>query len=338
MADPLFVDPAAGRLPAEARLAGAEGSASGRSITLRAGRRRPSLLPRCPGLSTASRSSARTHNYENTPAGLKANGPATSEEASAGSIRVTDQLAASGHQSLLFSNTPGLKHRYNPHIHYDTRFSSGMLDENFSLFWKPGAVFYHEWRDTAQPYHVGPSLRVEADGTLSASGRKLGQIPAETWVRIDLSCVLGQAANGQYDLTVHFPDDSNTIHQQGLPSAPLGSASSAGLDSSPMPTDQPPSPSTTLISDPASPRPGRLIQLEGQGTSCASVVSCVKSPKTNQRTQLTSVDSRSAPPCDSDPESPSAPSLPRADPRTRSSARSGPPTGYRVHPVDHAAS
>ncbi len=106
-----------------------------------------------------------TDNFEKTPVGSKAEGPTTSEEPAAGSIRVTDRFAASGRQCLLFTDAPGLQHRYNPHIHYDTRYTSGLLDEHFSLFWKPGADFYHEWRDDAQPYHVGPSLRVEPDGT-----------------------------------------------------------------------------------------------------------------------------------------------------------------------------
>ncbi len=58
------------------------------------------------------------------------------------------------------------------------------------------------------------------DGTLSASGRKLGHIPAETWVRIDLSCVLGQSANGQYDLTIELPDGTKAIHENRLPCSP----------------------------------------------------------------------------------------------------------------------
>jgi hypothetical protein len=69
---------------------------------------------------------------------------------------------------------------------------------------EPGAIFYHEWRDNANPYHVGPSIRIEADGTLTANGRTLTKVPHSKWFSIQIECGLGAQATGHYNLSLSF--------------------------------------------------------------------------------------------------------------------------------------
>ena len=48
---------------------------------------------------------------------------------------------------------------------------------SFAVRLEPGAVFVHEWRDSSQPYRVGPSIRIDPDGQLSANGKPLLTVP-----------------------------------------------------------------------------------------------------------------------------------------------------------------
>ncbi len=123
------------------------------------------------------------------------------EEKGAG-IRVSDERAASGKQSLKFRDAPGLSKTWQPHLVYQPRFASGVAKMSFDLWLGPGAMVLMEWRDSARPYRVGPSLRIEADGTLVARGKPLMRLPREKWVRFEIVCPLGRRATGKYDLTI----------------------------------------------------------------------------------------------------------------------------------------
>ena len=53
----------------------------------------------------------------------------------------------------------------------------------FDVRIEPGVVMYHEWRDDASPYRVGPSIWIQ-DGKLRAGGRQLVELPpgcGSTW-------------------------------------------------------------------------------------------------------------------------------------------------------------
>ena len=84
----------------------------------------------------------------------------------------------------------------------------------------PLAVVGHEWRDAAQPYHVGPSLQIDANGKLLAGTKHLIDLPAQKWVHVEIACNLGKEAEGTYDLSVTLPGEPPKVFSK----LPCGSA------------------------------------------------------------------------------------------------------------------
>ena len=66
---------------------------------------------------------------------------------------------------------------------------------------EPGAVGHFEWRDYAGgAYRVGPSVRIDGDGKLLSGGKLLGKVPLSRWLRIEITCGLGETADGKWML------------------------------------------------------------------------------------------------------------------------------------------
>ena len=105
---------------------------------------------------------------------------------------------------MKFSDAPGLEHIFNPHLFYVPRFRQGLAVLSFDVRLEAGAVLGHEWRDSAQPFRVGPSLRIDS-GKLSVGGKPLADIPTGTWVHVEITCGLGNQASGTWDLAVTVP-------------------------------------------------------------------------------------------------------------------------------------
>ena len=148
-----------------------------------------------------------SEDFEAVRVGGQPNGAVTVEDADVrtATVRVSNEMAATGQQSLRFVDAVGQKFPYNPHLFYQPRFDEGIFIGKFALNWKTGAIFLHEWRDSANPFKTGPALRVAADGTLFANDRELLKIPAGVWVRFEITCGLGSKATGNYNLKVIFP-------------------------------------------------------------------------------------------------------------------------------------
>lgn len=142
--------------------------------------------------------------FEQTPVGERPALAEVFEENRGDGIRVTDETAAAGKHSLKFTDAPGLAHVFNPHMFYAPHFHQGSAVFSFDVRLESGAVLGHEWRDSAQPYRVGPSLRIDA-GKLSVSGKPLADIPAGTWVHVEINCGLGRKASEAWDLVVTVP-------------------------------------------------------------------------------------------------------------------------------------
>ena len=157
--------------------------------------------------------------FEETPVDQVARGAHSNEEGE-GRIRVSADMAATGAQSLKFTDAPGLKTTFNPHLYYTPNLRHGAAHAEFSIRLAPGAVFYHEWRDSQNPYQTGPSLWFR-DGKLVAGGNELLDIAPDTWVKVAIACPLGAAANGAYNATVTLPDGS--VHPfEGLANGSAG--------------------------------------------------------------------------------------------------------------------
>jgi hypothetical protein len=146
-------------------------------------------------------------DFEVTEVGGKIAGFQTHEENDQATARVTDETAASGERSLKFVDLPGQEHNFNPHIYCTTNFASGVMVGSFDLRMEAGARFFHEWRTADRPYKVGPSLRIGTDSVLKANGTDLVPIPQGTWVHFEITCGLGDDADGTYDLAVRLPGD-----------------------------------------------------------------------------------------------------------------------------------
>ena len=140
--------------------------------------------------------------FESTPPGRPAAWAVTSGESKGASVRVTEAAAATGKRCLKFTDASGLPHAWQPHIYYRPRLRKGVAHLRFAVRLGQGADFVHEWRDAAQPYRVGPSIRIDPAGRLTAKGKPLLTVPADKWIRLDFRTGLGRQATGTYDLAV----------------------------------------------------------------------------------------------------------------------------------------
>lgn len=137
----------------------------------------------------------------------------------AATIRVTNETAARGKQSLKITDATGQKNRYDPHLYYRAHIDNGVATGHFALRFEHGSVtFYHEWRDAAAPYNVGPNLHIDSEGHLTTTGgRLLTTLPAGRWVNFEITCPLGAQANGTWDLTIRLPGRTPPQRFTGLP-------------------------------------------------------------------------------------------------------------------------
>ncbi|MFQ6130435.1 MAG: right-handed parallel beta-helix repeat-containing protein [Armatimonadota bacterium] len=119
-------------------------------------------------------------------------------------LGVTDETAATGRQSLKIVDAPGLEHAYNPHFFYSPSHADGTSRCSFDMRIEAGVVMFHEWRDNANPYRVGPSLSVRA-GKLWFRGRELLTLPVGEWVHFEVVAGLGGKSTGTWELAVTLP-------------------------------------------------------------------------------------------------------------------------------------
>jgi len=140
--------------------------------------------------------------FELTPVGATADNAYTHGETAVATIRVTDELSATGKRCLKFTDAPGLDQPWNPHLYYSPHYVEGVVRQSFDLRLGKGAQVWVEWRDASSPYRVGPSLGIHADGRLTARDRELLTLPVDEWIHFDIVCGLGKQATGTWQLTV----------------------------------------------------------------------------------------------------------------------------------------
>lgn len=119
-------------------------------------------------------------------------------------IRVTDETAASGKHSLKIQDAPGLERSYNPHFYYSPNHTGGVTRCSFYMRIEEGVAMYHEWRDNAQPYRVGPGFRIR-DGKLQVWNKPLIDLPVGGWMHFEIEAGLGKKSTGTWNLTVTIP-------------------------------------------------------------------------------------------------------------------------------------
>src|SRR5690606_37141521 len=140
-------------------------------------------------------------DFEDVEVGTLAPGAQALGEQGEAKIRVSDEAARRGARSLKFTDAAGLDKSFNPHLVFSPHLRGGVAEGSFSVKAGPGAVFYHEWRDSHSPYRVGPSLWIQ-DAQLTAQGQVLMEVPVDTWADVAISCGLGSESTGEYSLAV----------------------------------------------------------------------------------------------------------------------------------------
>jgi hypothetical protein len=145
--------------------------------------------------------------FEHSAVGSSPENAVVSGERAGASIRVSDERAASGRQSLKFVDRKGLEPSWEPHLFYQPRLTAGRVRQGFDLWLGRGALLFTEWRDdTPYPECVGPSVTFDGSGNVSFGGRVLTAVPAECWVRVEIEAALGEATPREFTLTVTPPN------------------------------------------------------------------------------------------------------------------------------------
>jgi len=140
--------------------------------------------------------------FEKTPVGAPPPHALLSCDGANDRLAVTEQLAATGKRSLRIADSPDMTHFWDPHFFYQPHHRQGVATGSFDIHLGRGAHVGHEWRDHRNPCRVGPSLRIAPDGRVTAGGKHLMDVPRETWITITITCGLGEAATGTWDLQI----------------------------------------------------------------------------------------------------------------------------------------
>ncbi len=129
-------------------------------------------------------------------------------------VVVTEETAASGRRSLKIADAAELKNGFDPHFFYSPAYKRGLATCSFAIRLEPGAVFYHEWRDRASPYRVGPSLWFR-DGELIVDGQAPVDVPTGKWLRVKVESRL-KGDRPTWSLAVEIPG-AKAVNLKGLP-------------------------------------------------------------------------------------------------------------------------
>ncbi|MCG8600939.1 MAG: right-handed parallel beta-helix repeat-containing protein [Verrucomicrobiales bacterium] len=132
-----------------------------------------------------------------------------------GDVRVEEtSFATSGSKAMRFVDSKGQTQRYFPMLTLAPDHATGVSRCSFQIRLDAEAVFQHEWRDSGNPYRVGPTLWFEK-GALRAGNRHLMDLPVNEWIGVTISAALGDLA-GTWSLTITLPD-SETRKFEDLP-------------------------------------------------------------------------------------------------------------------------
>ncbi len=130
------------------------------------------------------------------------------EEKTAYTARVTAETAAGGSRSLKFTDGPGQKRSYTPHVYFRRRFTEGKLTGTFAVRLDADSQLKYQWRQyEAGGYREGPTVFFTPGGRLIHGNTELLRVPPGRWVRIAVTCGVGDAATGTYTLTVSLPGE-----------------------------------------------------------------------------------------------------------------------------------
>jgi len=156
-----------------------------------------------------------------------------------GSAMVCDDAARTGRHSLRFIDAPDIKNRWEPHVQYAPRYTSGPV--HFSLAFmnstEAPADFYVEFRDWEKELLVGPTFRVTRDGefyvngALGANGDEIARVPSGEWCEVTLDFALGDEVPKEYTLTLAVPGQDDVVRKLPFPNPLFRNVTWFGLSS-----------------------------------------------------------------------------------------------------------
>ena len=142
-------------------------------------------------------------DFEQTPVGGHPARAHVSGEEHGASIRVSDQRATNGRHSVKVTDSKNLQPSWQPHFFYEPHLTAGVIRQSFDVWCAREAQFFTEWRDSgAYPANTGPSVRFDGSGPVTVAGKSLTQVPAETWIHVDVEAALGKDAPRTFRLTL----------------------------------------------------------------------------------------------------------------------------------------
>jgi len=123
-------------------------------------------------------------------------------------IRVSADTAAGGRQSLKFTDAPGQKRGWTPHIYYRKTYTGGQLKLAWDMLNSkdaPARFFVEVRQYEGSSYVIGPTVSVAPDGKVTASGREVATMPLGEWVHVEIAIALGEGAPGTYQFALRGP-------------------------------------------------------------------------------------------------------------------------------------
>jgi hypothetical protein len=141
--------------------------------------------------------------FEATPVGSAPSKAHVSGEEKGASIRVSGERAATGQHSLKVADSATLQPAWQPHFYYEPHITSGSVRQSFDVWFETNAQFVTEWRDSGTyPQNVGPSVRFDGNGNVSAGDKLLAKVPSRHWVHVEIQAPLGKNAARVFQLTL----------------------------------------------------------------------------------------------------------------------------------------
>ncbi len=152
-------------------------------------------------------------DFETTAIGEPPANAIVSGEESGASIRVSNERAAGGKQSIKITDSKDTKPSWQPHFYYEPNITNGIVRQSFDIWLVPDANVFTEWRDKVDEYPQcnGPSVGFDGKGHVHTAGKFLATMPAGSWFHVEIEAGVGERAARTFKLTLNAPGSAPQI-------------------------------------------------------------------------------------------------------------------------------